>query len=188
MSSMALAYGMDLGSCHDVKTVLLIDDDPVVRGPLSRHLEEQGWTVLQADNGDRGLTLFRKHRPDVIITDLLMPNVNGFQVISEMRKESEARHVRIIALSGKSFPSDKQKALKLGADLYLEKPISPPALSSLLSELTFGAHAADSAGDAQSGKSSMLMRFWRVRGSVPAPGPSTAFSGSTTSCVAVRAD
>src|SRR5258706_1345860 len=187
MSSIAVAYGMDLGSCHDVKTVLLIDDDPVVRGPLSRYLEQEGWTVLQADDGDRGLALFRKHRPDVIVTDLLMPNVNGFQVISELRKDSEARHVRIIALSSKSFPSDKQKALKLGADLFLEKPVSPPTLSSLLSELTSGAHAVDSTAEPQSDNTSRLLRFSALRGPGPAPGPSTVFYGGNTSSFEVPA-
>src|SRR5439155_6303339 len=117
-----------------------------------------------------GLALFRKHRPDVIVTDLLMRSVNGFQAISEIRGDSASRHVRIVALSSKSFPSDKQKALRLGADLFLEKPVSPAALSSLLDELTAGARTTISIPEAQSENTSMLARFWGVRGSVPAPG------------------
>src|SRR6185503_9954196 len=104
-----------------MKTVLLIDDDAVVRGPLSRYLEQEGWTVWQADDGEAGLALFRKHHPQAVVTDLLMPSVNGFEVISELRRES-ASHTRVIALSTKSFASDRQRALRLGADLFLIKP------------------------------------------------------------------
>ena len=185
MSNMALAYGMDLGSCH-VKSVLLIDDDRVIRAPLSWHLRQEGWTVIEADDGEMGLMLFRKHRPEVVVTDLLMPSINGFEVISELRKDSAAGHARIIALSSKSFPSDKEKALQLGADLFLVKPIVPATLSLLLDELTAGSRGAQEAPQAE--KATMLARFWGVRGSVPSPGPSTVFYGGNTSCVEVRAE
>src|SRR5262245_2171643 len=156
-----------------MKSVLLIDDDAVVRGALSRHLEQEGWTVWQADDGEAGLTLFRKHTPAAVVTDLLMPGVNGFQVITKLRNES-ASHTRVIAISSKNFPSDKQRALELGADLFLVKPISPPALSSLLDELTASSRARKWASSGMTDKS-MLVRFWGVRGSVPAPGPATVF-------------
>ena len=177
-----------------MKTVLLIDDDAVVRGALSRHLEQEGWTVWQADDGEAGLALFRKHHPQAVVTDLLMPSVNGFEVISSLRSES-GFHARVVALSSKSFASDRQRALRLGADLFLIKPISPPALASLLDELTASSRKNEAAAsDPKSAPrgavdhDTMVMRFWGVRGSVPTPGPTTVFYGGNTSCIEVRAD
>jgi phosphoribosyl 1,2-cyclic phosphodiesterase/ActR/RegA family two-component response regulator len=173
-------------STSAMKTVLLIDDDAVVRGALSRHLEQEGWTVWQADDGDTGLPLFHKHNPAAVVTDLLMPSVNGFQVISQLRREPLS-HTRVIAISTKNFPSDKQRALELGADLFLAKPISPAGLSSLLDDLTYNSPRVKTASTGLTDKS-MLMRFWGVRGSVPSPGPGTVFYGGNTSCIEVRAE
>jgi phosphoribosyl 1,2-cyclic phosphodiesterase/CheY-like chemotaxis protein len=169
-----------------MKTALLIEDDPVMLRLLSHILEEDGWKVWEAADGDKGIALFREHRPRAVITDLLLPRVNGFQVISAVRSESSAAHTRIVALSSKSFPSDKQRALELGADVFLEKPVNPAAFASLLNELT---RAQTEEGQFQKGAatSPMRLKFWGVRGSVPTPGPNTVYYGGNTSCVEVRA-
>ena len=171
-----------------MKTVLLIDDETVGRKLLKRALEQAGWEVWEAADGEEGLSLFRKHRPAAVVTDLLMANVNGFQVISTLRTDSSSRHTRIIALSAKSFAADKQRAAEFGADVFVTKPVRPAEFVSLLENLIREADAPRRVTDHESAEAAMQVRFWGVRGSVPAPGPGTVYYGGNTSCVEVRAE
>src|SRR6267378_1272201 len=167
-----------------MKTVLLIDDEAVGRRLLSSTLEQAGWEVWEATDGEQGISLFRKHRPAVVVTDLLMANVNGFHVISTLRAESSSRHTRLIALSAKSFAADKERALQSGADVFMSKPVRPAEFVLLLEDLIGGPEAIQ-LQDAPA-RPAMQVRFWGVRGSVPAPGPATVYYGGNTSCVEVR--
>lgn len=170
-----------------MKTVLLIDDEAVGCRLLRRALEQSGWEVWEATDGEQGIALFRKHRPAAVVTDLLMANVNGFQVISTLRAESSSRHTRIIALSAKNFGADKERALQFGADVFMSKPVRPEDFVLLLEDL-IGKDSAQLPHQNAQPRPAMQIRFWGVRGSVPAPGPSTVYYGGNTSCVEVRAD
>ncbi len=166
-----------------MKTVLLIDDDPVVRRLLTRSLEKAGWRIAEAEDADSGIKQFRKYRPEAVVVDLLMPNVNGFTAISMLREESSSPHTRIVAVSSKSFRADRERALQSGADVFMAKPLDPAELVSLLQELT----AAPGRGQTRGVEGpSIHVRFWGVRGSIPAPGPSTVYYGGNTPCVEVR--
>jgi len=171
-----------------MKTVLLIDDDSVVRKLLRQSLERSHWHVWEASDGEEGIAMFRKHQPSAVVTDLLMPNVNGFEVISTIRGESSSRHCRIVALSSKSFSSDKERALQIGADVFVGKPVVPSELESLLEELTGSREIEpdEKEGDGAT-PAPLQVRFWGVRGSVPSPGPATVYYGGNTSCIEVRA-
>jgi len=108
-------------------------------------------------------------------------------VISALRSESSSAHTRIVAISGKSFASDKQRALELGADVFVEKPVNPAAFRSLLNELIAKQQTESNETQPSLQSSRMQMRFWGVRGSIPTPGPNTVYYGGNTSCVEVRA-
>lgn len=115
-------------------TVLLIEDEDSIREGLRDRLVSEGHRVLEAQNGRIGLKLFREHLPDLVITDILMPEKDGLEVIMDVRKENPGQ--RIIAMSGKQAAGMELDVLsiakKLGACATLEKPFEFPALSSAI--------------------------------------------------------
>src|SRR5204863_9978573 len=133
-----------------------------------------GWKVLVANEGDTGIDLARRHRPGIVLCDLLMPRCNGFRVCRELRADTAMRHTRIVVTSGRNFEADRQAAFEAGADEFLPKPIEPSRLLSLLAKLNPPAGAAekeDKRAVIEAGPAKL--RFWGVRGSTPAPGPGT---------------
>jgi DNA-binding response OmpR family regulator len=116
--------------------ILLIDDDKLVLYTLSRLFRNTGDTVLTAENGAEGMALFRRERPDLVITDIVMPEQEGLATIIEMRRESPA--TKIIAISGGLRQRDYDvlaMAAKLGADDIIAKPFEPQELLSRLIRL-----------------------------------------------------
>jgi phosphoribosyl 1,2-cyclic phosphodiesterase/CheY-like chemotaxis protein len=173
-----------------MKAVLLIDDDEALRPMIAALLEENGWNVLEAQDGEAGLNLARLHKPNVVVCDLLMPRCNGYQVCRTIRATPDLRDTKIIMISGRGYATDKINALEAGADEYLVKPIEPHELRAALRKLTaedfpteIRPRVAPSGGDGPA-----RMKFWGVRGSIASPGPDTVFYGGNTSCVEVRAD
>ena len=174
-----------------MKTLVVIDDEPVIREMLVRHLEAQGWRVFEADNGHEGLALVGKHRPVAVLCDLLMPGTNGFNVCRAIRsRRDELGDVTIIVTTGSSFTADRQNAFDAGANHYLVKPVSPQEIADILATVPIRACDNDPASApprATNGASdSALVRFWGVRGSIATPGPDTVRYGGNTSCVEVR--
>jgi phosphoribosyl 1,2-cyclic phosphodiesterase/CheY-like chemotaxis protein len=173
-----------------VKTILIIDDDAQYRSLMGEMLQQNGWRVLEADEGDAGLTLAKAHRPQVVLCDLLMPRCNGFQFCRALRRDEYLNHALVVVTSGRDFESDRQAAFSSGANEYLTKPISPGQLLALLARLVGDQGAATrppaTARPAEPGAG--WFRFWGVRGSIPTPGPTTVQYGGNTSCVEVRAD
>jgi two-component system, OmpR family, KDP operon response regulator KdpE len=106
--------------------VLVVDDDPAILRLNKLELSGQGFSVLSAENGDEALALAEQHRPDIVVLDIMMPNVNGLEV---MRRLRERANVPIILLSGKNHDDDIVSGLELGADDYLAKPFNPEELS-----------------------------------------------------------
>ena len=191
-----------------MKTILIIDDDEICRRPAAELLRRDGWTVLEAEDGDRGIELAVKHRPDVILCDLLMPRGNGYHVCRTVREHADLRHTKVVVVTGRDYAADRQSAEDAGADDYLVKPIEFEALQEVLKKLA--PHATGDAGivpvpeppekldggPAAAAESAPTMvaergtrvKFWGVRGSIPTPGPSTVFFGGNTSCVELRVD
>lgn len=102
-------------------TTLIIEDDSYILQAVSQFLGDCGFSVLVAGDGEEGLQLFRAHRPDIVITDLRMPKVDGLEVLTRVQKLSP--ETPIIILSGMGTMDDVIKALRLGAWDYLTKPI-----------------------------------------------------------------
>lgn len=102
-------------------TLLIIDDDEVVRESLAAYLEDSNFKVLQALNGLQGLQIFESEQPDLVICDLRMPQIDGLELIRRIRRT--ASETPIIVLSGAGVMSDAVEALRLGAADYLIKPL-----------------------------------------------------------------
>lgn len=108
----------------DMQSILVIDDDKLMRLALARILISSGFNVVQAADGDEGLQLYRSQEFDLVITDLIMPDKEGIQIIRELRKENSK--IRIIAMSagGRGGATDYLKWARLmGAKQCLSKPI-----------------------------------------------------------------
>jgi CheY-like chemotaxis protein len=102
------------------RLILVIDDDEDVARVISYVFESQGHRVISAHNGREAIELVRKHRPDMITLDLMMPEVDGYMVLNHVRASDETRHIPIVCISVEADPS---RAMAGGADYYLEKPV-----------------------------------------------------------------
>lgn len=105
--------------------LLIIDDDRSIAELLRLYLEKEGFTCLTAENGKIGLELFKSENPDLIILDVMMPEMDGWQVCREVRKNS---NIPIIMLTAKGETFDKVLGLELGADDYMVKPFETKEL------------------------------------------------------------
>jgi DNA-binding response OmpR family regulator len=101
------------------KTILVVDDKANVRTLVREYLDEQGFRVVVADNGQNALYAARRDKPDLILLDIMMPEMNGYEFMRAFRKESDTP---IILLTAKLEESDKVIGLELGADDYITKP------------------------------------------------------------------
>lgn len=110
-------------------SVLIVDDEESVRRVLRRILERAGYKTFEAKNGREAIELYKAQKPDVTITDIIMPDVEGIETIRELRKQFDAKN--IIAISGGSRKNTFDylaMAERLGATLVLRKPIDPRSL------------------------------------------------------------
>lgn len=106
--------------------IAVIDDTELVRRIIVRHLERFGFTALQAEDGHSGLELIRSHKPDLVLCDLRMPNLDGLELLKLVK--DELPDLPVIVMSGEGLLEDAIGALKLGAWDYISKPIEGPAL------------------------------------------------------------
>ncbi|NRA66137.1 MAG: response regulator transcription factor [Pseudobacteriovorax sp.] len=100
--------------------LLIVEDDPIILDGLIQALEAENFDVIAAQNGDDGLYKIRTESPDLVILDIMMPGLNGFEITTELRRSGDP--VPIIVLSARSASDDKVKGFELGADDYVTKP------------------------------------------------------------------
>lgn len=103
------------------RTILLVDDEPTLRETLAEALEGEGWTVVTAADGPEAIERFRSERPDLVLLDIMLPELSGIEVCRIMRAESD---VPIVMLTARDSELDKVVGLELGADDYVTKPFS----------------------------------------------------------------
>lgn len=110
------------------KTVLTIDDSRTMRDMLRMALTEAGFTVLQAEDGVHGLEVLNESCPDIIVTDINMPRMDGFGVIEAVRKEHRFRNIPVLVLTTESDQAKKMRAKEAGATGWIVKPFEPAKL------------------------------------------------------------
>ena len=106
-------------------TVLVVEDDPVILRLLEVNFELEGFRVLTAHDGAQGIEIVRAERPDVIISDIMMPKVSGLELVQAVRADVELAGTPIILLSAKAQSADLKAGLDAGADDYITKPFEP---------------------------------------------------------------
>jgi CheY-like chemotaxis protein len=108
--------------------ILLIDDEGDFRQPIAQSLAKHGFEVLEAADGKEGLRVASESRPDLILCDVEMPEMDGYEVMAALRCESNLEGIPIIFLTGQSEPGQVRQGMNLGADDYLTKPVRLPDL------------------------------------------------------------
>ncbi|MCB9721074.1 MAG: response regulator [Candidatus Omnitrophica bacterium] len=108
--------------------VLIVDDEPVEVALLGRVLEREGYAVSRADRADRGLQLAMDNKPDLIILDVMMPLINGFNFCQLIKNEEECRDIKIVMVTARDELEDIEIGMQMGADAYLTKPINTQEL------------------------------------------------------------
>ena len=106
-------------------SVLVVDDDPVILRLLQVNFELEGIGVVTAIDGEEGLKLAQSDPPDLVISDIMMPKVNGLELLSALRSSPDTASMPVILLSAKAQVADVQRGLELGADDYVTKPFDP---------------------------------------------------------------
>lgn len=115
--------------------VLIIDDSPTETYKLTTILEKHGHTVLTAETGEVGVTTAKKERPDLVLMDIVMPGLNGFQATRQLSKAAETSSIPVIIVTTKDQETDRVWGLRQGAKAYLTKPIEEKNLMSVMSQV-----------------------------------------------------
>jgi len=109
-------------------TVLIIEDDPEIQELLSFAMARENWKLIHTKSGEEGLDYLKKHRPDCILLDIMLPGIDGFRVIKKIREIENGQGVPVIMASARGEEADIITGLELGADDYVVKPYSPKVL------------------------------------------------------------
>lgn len=120
----------------DTKRVLICDDDPVILRLLEVNLELEGYQVLSAHNGQEALEIARTELPDLIVLDIMMPRLNGYETAGVIKDNPDTRDIPIVFLSARTQQSDIDRGRAYGVEEYLTKPFDPGDLLEVVERLT----------------------------------------------------
>ena len=118
--------------------ILIVDDSPTEMYKLTGMLEKHGHVVLKAENGADGVALARQEKPDVVLMDIVMPGLNGFQATRQLTKDPETGNIPVIVVTTKDQETDKVWGKRQGAKDYLTKPIDEDTLLKTLNAVLAG--------------------------------------------------
>ena len=117
------------------KEILIVDDEPSIVVPIQFLMEQQGYTVMVAENGESALDIIYKYKPDLILLDIMLPRIDGYEVCEIVRLDPRYRDIKIIFITAKGREVEIAKGLALGADAYITKPFSNTELVSKVKKL-----------------------------------------------------
>ena len=115
--------------------ILVVDDDPYILMSLEFLMRKNGFDVMVARNGTEALDMVEKQLPDLVLLDIMMPDVDGYEICRYIKKSSRLKNTKVVFVSAKSKESDIQKSYELGASLYITKPFSTRELLKQVKEL-----------------------------------------------------
>lgn len=114
--------------------ILIVDDEPNIVMSLDYLLRRKNYEVFIARNGKEAIDAIAEHTPDLILLDIMMPDVDGYEICQMVKTDPRTHHIKIIFLSAKSKKSDIEKGYELGADLYVVKPFSNKDLTDKIAQ------------------------------------------------------
>ena len=148
----------------------VVDDDPIYTERMRRFLEAAGHAVTTANSSRQAMEEILNRPPDCLLLDVMMPEIDGLQMLKQLRNNSDFDNVTIVMVSGKAYEFDRQRARSFGADGYVTKPIASPDIVEKLTRIL---------------EDRIMLSFWGVHGTLPVPGPKTVRYGGNTSCVSM---
>jgi CheY-like chemotaxis protein len=125
------------------RSVLIVEDNEDNRIVYSTILRHHGFRVSEALDGEEGIAKARRERPDLILMDISIPLIDGWEVTRQLKAEEATRHIPVIALTAHAMPGDRARALEVGCDGYLAKPCEPRAVLAEVNRLIDAARAAE---------------------------------------------
>ena len=128
-------YDPAMAEPSSAPTVLVVDDDPVVLRLLGVTFEMEGFAVLTASDGREAIATATTARPDAVITDIMMPKLDGLRVLAELKADERTATTPVVLLSARAQTADVRKGLDAGADDYVTKPFEPFDLIDLINQL-----------------------------------------------------
>jgi DNA-binding response OmpR family regulator len=117
------------------KEILIVDDEPGIVVPVQFLMEQQGYNVMTADRGEDALDLIYQYQPDLVLLDIMLPGIDGYEVCEIVRLNPDYRDVKIVFFTAKGRETEIAKGLALGADAYITKPYSNVELVAKVKEL-----------------------------------------------------
>jgi two-component system cell cycle response regulator DivK len=114
--------------------ILVADDDPDILSIVSMSLEAQGYSVFKATNGQEAIDLAREHHPDLILMDMMMPIVSGYEAVAALKGDDATKDIVIVGLSAKAMATDMERASDAGIDAYITKPFRIAQILSVVEE------------------------------------------------------
>jgi CheY-like chemotaxis protein len=122
-------------------TILVCDNEEILRGLVRASLDGNGYTLVEARDGDEAVEQARLVQPDLILLDMMMPGQTGLEVLAELRGDPELCDTPVVMLTARAQVTDREAAHLAGADRFLAKPFSPLELASLVKEMLGNGHA-----------------------------------------------
>uniref|UniRef100_A0A7V3ZW62 Response regulator n=1 Tax=candidate division WOR-3 bacterium TaxID=2052148 RepID=A0A7V3ZW62_UNCW3 len=118
-----------------MKKILIIEDEEAIRFILEKRLSDAGYFVISAEDGIEGLNKLRKENPDLIVLDLMLPGLDGYQICSLIKRDRRYAHIPVLILTARIQQKDYEMAMAVGADAFLTKPFESQVLLSKIEEL-----------------------------------------------------
>jgi CheY-like chemotaxis protein len=115
--------------------VLVVDDEPDVLLLCRLNLQQHGHELLEASDGSTALDIAREQHPDVIVLDLMLPGMNGYEVLETLKKDGRTSDIPVLVLTAKSLGADRERSHELGASEFLTKPFLPSDLCEMVESL-----------------------------------------------------
>jgi len=125
-----------------MRRILLVEDNELNSDMLRRRLSHRGYEVILAANGRQGIDMARREKPDVVLLDLNLPEIDGWQAVRILKTDAGTRGIPVVALTAHAMLGDREKALEAGCDDYATKPVDLPLLVGILERLTGGERTA----------------------------------------------
>ena len=123
---------------NEPSQVLVVDDDELTRLEIARIVEQQGHNVSQADNGIQALEMLRAGKSDLVLLDLLMPGIDGFEVLQQMKSDSTLSNIPVIVITAAGDPGSAAKSIELGAVDHFTKPVDHELLANRIGAILVG--------------------------------------------------
>jgi phosphoribosyl 1,2-cyclic phosphodiesterase/CheY-like chemotaxis protein len=156
---------------HEKRTYFIVDDDRVFIKFLTKYLASDLLTITSSTTSSGAFQEIKRLKPDCLILDIMMPDIDGLELCRQVRAEPGLDNTKIVMVSGKAYEIDRKRAIDMGADGYIVKPVIPEKIAEQIQRIV---------------EDRIDMTFWGIRGTLPVPGQDTIRYGGNTSCVSLE--